>query len=110
MSASRRKRSSRRRRKVLRAVSASPIDTTWDRICSWDDVRRRSAWMRVVFWAGAPENLQTRSDIERIEVRAGREGDDLVFVIDHANPQLHELYDLFCTMRFVVEHSRDPGW
>lgn len=101
MSASRKKRARRFRRKALEAAAAAPIeDAAWVRIGAWCSAHRRSAWMRVVMTEVAPG---CRPHIERLELRAGREGDDVVLIIDRSNPQFEALYDLFTTMRFAVE-------
>lgn len=108
MSASRKKRAARRRRKILRAVEAAPIDATWTRIGPWDAVRRRSVWMREVY-RDTINGTRAVADLERIEIKAGREGRDEVLVIDRTNPQLHALHEVFCRMRYIVEMSRDPA-
>lgn len=95
MAASPKKKRTRARQKLLERLLHEPLDETWDRIGS--AYGHRSGWMRAVF--------RDHGDLERIEVRAGRDGDDDAVIIDRSNPQLQELYAIFARMRFAVEHE-----
>ena len=95
MAASPKKRHARVKRRLLERILYEPLDETWDRIGS--AYGHRSGWMRAVF--------NDHGDLERIELRAGRDGADDVAIIDRSNPQLQELYAILASMRFAVEHE-----
>jgi hypothetical protein len=94
MSASPKKRRQSQRRRLVRRLEREPLDATWERIGTPHG--RRSGWMRAIF---------ERDQLERVELRAGREGDDASVVIDRSNPQLNEIYEVLSCMRFAVEHE-----
>lgn len=98
MSRSSKAKRARRRRRQLEAIPGSPLDG-WDRIGS-PISRHRSGWIREIF--------DGHGNIERIEWRAGRDGDDAAVIIDRSNPQLGEIYDVLSCMRFAVEHEPAP--
>jgi hypothetical protein len=83
----------------------------WERIGAVDSAGRRSVWMRTVYESdhGQPADddgkplMDDVKHLERIELRAGREGDDFAMTIDRSNPQLDELLSLFCSFRWAVE-------
>lgn len=88
-----------------------PLHPTGDDAREWLEIGkrcsagRRSVWLRVVYTEEAKENeyaCTTPETVERIDLRAGREGDDFAMSIDHTNPQFRELLDLFCAAAFAA--------
>jgi hypothetical protein len=68
----------------------------WIRIGRFDDARRRSLWSRVRL---DPETLQYM----KLELAAGREGNDARLTLDMEDPTFAALVDVITTAEFAVD-------
>lgn len=91
-------------------LSATKLESHgWTRIGATDSTERRSVWMRLTYRDDAPRGrdglpfVETSETVAKIEIRAGREGDDLYAVFGPSNPQFAEILDVFLTARYVVQ-------
>lgn len=71
----------------------------WVRIGRWDDAKRRSLWSRIT----EPPNAASRRDATRVEVCAGREGDDLYFDLKKGDPGFEMLLDIATAGEWFAE-------
>jgi len=93
----------------------SPLDERlkqqgFDRIGRIDAVGRRSLWLKVNL-RPAPLTYVYNDDVESIELRAGREGDDVKAKFDRSNMSKEAfdmLVDALTTARFAAEWE-DPN-
>lgn len=74
------------------------MDRAWIEIGQRDSSKRRSLWMRVT-----PNSFSNYTEIQLLELCAGREGDDEYVRIDKTNPQFDELLKLFLTAKMTVD-------
>lgn len=68
----------------------------WQRIGVFDSASRRSLWVRI------PDSGQERPD--KIELCAGREGDDAYVCIASDNPQFDSIWELISTAIYASEN------
>jgi hypothetical protein len=73
----------------------------WTEIGKRCSAGRRSVWVRFLFRDGE-HNVITPGVVEAIELKAGREGNDVELRITRENPQFAELLDLFLTAHFAA--------
>lgn len=75
----------------------------WKRIGRFDDVRRRSLWMRITYYEGNEDRIKS------IELCAGREGDDDYVRIERTNIQWKEIEEVLLTAYWCAELAEDKG-
>jgi hypothetical protein len=81
----------------------------WTRIGATDSAERRSVWMRLTYRADALCGANglpledTSETVAKIEIRAGREGDDLFATFEPSNPQFSEILGVFLAARYAVQ-------